>query len=247
MDKAIEARLRGAPPSGCSVVLSSTPVLAFGDFTEAEVATLGLNPSKKEFLGSAGELLLGADARFETLESLGVETLSSAPMAKLDEVVSGCARYFHQNPYWRWFNPLEEVLKEVGVSFSQGTACHIDLVQWATDPVWGKLTSESKRCLLDDGLPFLKAQLSSPKLRAVVANGSGVLKCLKKQLNVRLTPAARLNGPRDRPIDIVMGQLRPGLRIIGWSPNLQSSRGVTRLFRKELAVEVGKLLNRRVA
>jgi hypothetical protein len=93
-------------------VLSSTPVLPFGDFTRAEVATLGLNPSKNEFLVSAGELLVGPAARFETLASLGVKTLSSVPSVTLKQVVSGCSRYFQRNPYWRWFAPLEDLLQQ---------------------------------------------------------------------------------------------------------------------------------------
>jgi hypothetical protein len=42
-----------------------------------------------------------------------------------------------RNPYRRWFDPLDQALRAAfGVSYYAGTACHLDLVQWATTPVW---------------------------------------------------------------------------------------------------------------
>jgi hypothetical protein len=61
-------------------------------------------------------------------------------------VVADCAAYFQRNPYRRWFDPLDELLRAgVGASFYDGTACHLDLVQWATDPVWGQMSDERAR------------------------------------------------------------------------------------------------------
>jgi hypothetical protein len=37
----------------------------------------------------------------------------------------------------KWFDQMEEfVLTNTGYSYFDGTACHLDLIQWATDPVW---------------------------------------------------------------------------------------------------------------
>ena len=33
------------PPEGCGVIDKTTPVVSFGDFTTAKIATLGINPS----------------------------------------------------------------------------------------------------------------------------------------------------------------------------------------------------------
>jgi hypothetical protein len=42
----------------------------------------------------------------------------------------------------------------VGVSYSSRIACHLDLVQWATDPVWGKLGDRvGAEVLLAEGRP----------------------------------------------------------------------------------------------
>jgi hypothetical protein len=63
----IVERIRRPPPEGCEVVPGSTPVIAFGDVRTARVATLGLNPSKSEFLNKHGQELTGAHRRLATL------------------------------------------------------------------------------------------------------------------------------------------------------------------------------------
>ena len=48
-----------APPEGSFVVPGSTPVVAFGNPVRPAVATLGINPSRAEFLDRNGGLLCG--------------------------------------------------------------------------------------------------------------------------------------------------------------------------------------------
>jgi len=89
----------------------------------------------------------------------------------ISQVLSDCREYFSKdgNPYWTWFGPLDKLLSQAtGMSYRDGTACHLDLVQWATDPVWDKINDPSVRqALLDDGVPHLttscgKATSASP-------------------------------------------------------------------------------------
>ena len=63
------ARLRR--PASVSSVASSLPVLFFGNIFEASVATVGLNPSDREYLDDRGAELRDDRRRFETLGSLG--------------------------------------------------------------------------------------------------------------------------------------------------------------------------------
>lgn len=67
----IEMAARPAPPV-TSIVEHSTPVLSFGDPLRAEVATLGINPSRLEFYSPAGVILTGGERRLATTASLGV-------------------------------------------------------------------------------------------------------------------------------------------------------------------------------
>src|SRR5690242_3216268 len=125
----IEARTRQHPPA--TALVGSTPVIAFGDVCKSTVATLGWNPSKIEFLDRNGNYLVEDKRRLETLASLGENDLVAASNDSVRRVFQGCNNYFHRHPY-HWFNKLEKILKHVGVSYYDGSACHLDFVQWAT-------------------------------------------------------------------------------------------------------------------
>jgi len=65
LDDIILNRLRQSPPKDCSVVPGSTPVIAFGKFRSAKVATIRLNPN---FMNLT---LLKENAGFIPLKVLG--------------------------------------------------------------------------------------------------------------------------------------------------------------------------------
>jgi hypothetical protein len=167
----IEERIRRRHPRGLCVVPGSTPVLAFGNCLTARVATLGLNPSRLEFLHRNGALREGPDRRLATHSSLGVSDLSRAPYEIIAQVFKDCANYFQAHPYCQWFRPLEEILAACGASYSTGSACHLDLVQWATDPTWGKIKNTAVRERLIADAPFLSNQLNNKNFRLLLVNG----------------------------------------------------------------------------
>jgi hypothetical protein len=158
----IERRLRSSPPKGVPVVAGSTPVPSFGDAEQAVVVTLGINPSSVEFLGKAKQLLSGVSARFVTLPEVGVDQLIDAPSPIIERVYEGCRRYFKNRPYHGWFDALNGQLEVLGASYYDGSAAHIDLAHWATDPVWGKLRPAARTDLLDDGRDSLPGNSVGP-------------------------------------------------------------------------------------
>jgi len=242
LDDHVVARLR-RPPSAAYVVTGSTPVLAFGDSSNAFVATLGLNPSRQEFLDRNGRELNGTARRFETLASLGVPSLDSAPEALLQRVVYACNGYFQANPYRRWFDQLERVLKAVGASYYDGSACHLDLVQWATDPVWSKIPDPGVRDrMLEEDAAFLRHQLTTKSFRLLLINGSGVVRQFESMTGISLRPAGSVHGSSAES-RLSVGQLPLGTRVIAWSVNIQSSFGVCNTLRAALASHVGQLNN----
>lgn len=95
----LEERIRRTPPKGRWIIPGSTPVIAFGAPRYARIATLGLNPSRVEFLDRAGQELAEPERRLETLRSLGIADLSHAPDSVIQRVVAGCDAYFQRNPY----------------------------------------------------------------------------------------------------------------------------------------------------
>jgi len=236
-----EQRLRRPAPCDCNVVPGSTPVLSFGPARIAQVATLGLNPSRVEFLDSDGRELTGADRRLATHASLHTTDLVNAHPDLLQQIVDDCNAYFQRKPYHRWFDQLERVLEACGASYYNGSACHLDLVQWATDPTWGGLDSRVRATLLAaDGL-FLVEQLRCEHLQLLLVNGMGVIRQLVRSLHCSLKEQSPIAISGICKARVFCGEVCGRVFAIGWSANLQSSFGVTSEFRSLLAARVGLL------
>lgn len=235
----VTAMVRRSPPEECRVVPGSTPVVAFGDPTHAEVATLGINPSAREFVED-GRLLAGDHRRLATLDALGAVDCGDLTVGQVAAVVADCAAYFQRRPYRRWFDPLDTLLRAgTEASYYDGSACHLDLVQWATDPTWSKLPHDVQHTLLDDGAPHLRAQLSHENVRLVALNGRRVL------THVDALGLADLTEVDQLPVGATTCRLYTGtgsgVRWVGWSTNLQSSWGISTVFKQRLGAWLADL------
>ena len=243
----IERRIRRPIPLDSHVVAGSTPVVSFGNAHSATVATLGLNPSRVEFLDRNGNELIDSSRRLATHTSLGTSDLASAPASVVAQVLNDCNAYFHRdrNPYRQWFDQLELVVNACGASYSSGSACHLDLVQWATDPTWGNLRPATLRNrLLDADSPFLIEQLSNENFQLLLVNGMGVVRQLQPMVNVTLDEVDPIVGFGNHDTRLFTGKICDRVRVIAWSTNLQSSFGVTSELRTEIAERVGELARR---
>ena len=222
----VAATVRRAPPPSCHIVEGSTPVVAFGDPGRAEVATLGINPSASEFVAN-GTLLTGDARRLATLSSLGATTNTALTDLQVQTLVAECATYFHRRPYTRWFGILDGVLRaELNVSYSEHTACHLDLVPWATDPAWSELPIRPQQRSLADGVPHPLSQLRRENICLVVVNGKAVWDQLAA------TGVATFEDVDELPYSNVGGtttKLRIGssgsARFLGWTRNRQAPPG----------------------
>src|SRR5450631_1887577 len=87
---------------GTDVIHWGAPVPSFGDLSRAWVATLGLNPSNREFVDDRGDELQGFYRRFHTLNSLGLRSWADADSRHLHLIMDSCRNYFLGNPYDRW-------------------------------------------------------------------------------------------------------------------------------------------------
>lgn len=236
-------RVRRPIPPNAMVVPGSTPVIAFGNARRATVATLGLNPSRVEFLDRYGNEFSEAQRRLETHRSLGVAQLADAPDDTVARVIAGCDGYFQRNPYWRWFRPLEQLLERLGVSYAHGSACHLDLIQWATDPVWRKLAPQTRQSLIAADAVFLRQQLTQERIATLLLNGRSVIETFTGAYGQALKVVQTVQ-ERSVSTTLVAGVALNGVVVVGWSVNLQSSFGVTRAFGERLRVEVASLVER---
>ncbi|HWF20816.1 MAG TPA: hypothetical protein VG226_01615 [Acidimicrobiales bacterium] len=142
-------------------------------------------------------------------------------------MIADCANYFHRQPYTRWFNPLDRLLRSaLGVSYYEDTASHLDLVQWATKPVWGGLDDAAHRQLLAADLPFLRRQLTAG-WTVVLVNGKTVMDWVEAAGLLTWRSAVALPGPPRTRMGVADVD---GVRFVGWSANLQSQPGALSLI-----------------
>lgn len=183
-DQLLIDRIRRRRPDGLSIVRGSAPVTSFGDPRSARVASVGINPSVSEFCSSkkGKPLLEPAKKRFVDLETLGLGEHDVLTEEQALRVAESCDRYFDVNPYWSWFSPMQTyVMDPLGVSYKSRTAVHLDLVQWATDPVWSRIASPAVQDrLVDDDLPFLRALIAQGGYDLIVLNGRTVVETFRR-------------------------------------------------------------------
>jgi hypothetical protein len=241
----IERRIRRPIPGDSHIVPGSTPVVSFGDARSASVATLGLNPSRIEFLDSNGQELVGSSRRLATHRSLGTSDLANADHALVAQVLDDCNSYFDRQPYREWFDQLDLILQACGVSYYGGSACHLDLVQWATDPTWARLRPATVRNrLLEADASFLVEQLSNEKIRLLLVNGMEVVRNLRRTMGASFDELDPIVGLAYQNTRLFGGTILDRVRVIAWNTNLQSSFGVTTALRAGIADRVAELSGR---
>jgi uracil-DNA glycosylase len=189
---ALRARLRR--PGHRFTVPGSLPVLFFGDISSARIATIGLNPSDREYSDSDGALLRGPSKRFATLDSLGARDRPSLTDEQCVEALDWMRRYFEPGKpvYSAYFRHLHEFLHGFGASLTDGTATHLDLVQEATSPRWSDLGKFDRTELLRADLPFLAWQIRAFGLDAVICTGRTVSDQVRELLDAAVMQTGAL-------------------------------------------------------
>jgi hypothetical protein len=87
---------------------------------------------------------------------------------------------------------------------------------------------------------FLRAQLRTEAISLLLLNGRGVLRAFDRALRGTLRPANPPVTDGGTTTQLYEGSLE-AVRVLGWSTNLQSSFGVTRLLRANLAERLATL------
>lgn len=219
------------------------PIMSFGNISTSKIATLGLNPSNREFVDEFGNELKGDKRRFHTLDSLGLKQWSEADDKHLDLIAELCDDYFSRNPYDSWFKRLDYLISGTSMSyyFPSQEACHLDLIPYATSCKWTDLSIKQRSSLLQLTGDTLGLLLRQSPIRLLILNGQTVVEHLQKFSNAKLKktlmpnwtlPRKETNGVAGYSyvgeISEIAGViLNQPIFILGYNHNIQSSFGVT--------------------
>ncbi|WP_052719963.1 hypothetical protein [Pseudomonas ogarae] len=232
------------------VINWAAPIPYFGDPCKATIATVGLNPSDREFVSSEGTELNDSSRRFHTLTSLGLASWNELTLEQLESIHTSCAEYFSRNPYDAWFKPLDLLLSGTNDSFYSPLfhACHLDLIPYATCIKWAFLKTWQRDSLLTISAGFLGQVLKYSPIKMLVLNGKTVVENFERACDVSFHKEPmdawclpRKNGNHvsgfsyegkiSRMADINIGR---DVYILGYNHNIQSSYGVTSSVRTSI-------------
>lgn len=225
------------------VITWGSPVPTFGNLKQAKIATLGLNPSNKEFVDNEGKELIGEERRFHTLKSLSLKSWEEALPSDIASIIQLCNEYFYRNPYDNWFKRLDFLISGTSMSyyFPSSSACHLDLIPFATSTKWGDLANWQKSELLEQYGDTLGELLRQSSIKVLILNGKSVLENFQKVSNIKydVTEMAEWTLPR-RGCEGVTGlayegtctsiggvPLNDAILVLGFNHNIQSSYGIT--------------------
>jgi hypothetical protein len=241
--KSLLERLDDPALARAKVISWGAPVPAFGDLSRSNIATLGLNPSNREFVDIEGNELDGHQRRFHTLKSLGITRWSNATPRHLQLISESCRKYFHRNPYDGWFRDLDRIISGANASYygDADHACHLDLIPYATACKWTELTAQQRSLLLDLVGDTLGLLLRDSPIRLLVLNGKTVIGNLEKVTGVRFdrkdVPDWTLPRKAGKGVigtaytgvirEIAGIRLNRDVAVLGYNHNIQSSFGVT--------------------
>mgnify|MGYP001554180395 CR=1 FL=1 len=234
----------GDPGMESSKIISwSSPVPSFGDISRATVATLGLNPSNREFVDRHGNELDGESRRFPTLGSLGLQRWSDARKKHHATIAESCRAYFFRNPYDGWFRQLDHVIGGTHASYydEKCHACHLDLIPFATACKWTELGRHEREHLMEIADDTLARLLVDSPVRILILNGRTVVDALQRLAGVsgesremagwtlKRNGKACVAGIGYKGVFSRLAgvELEREILVLGYNHNLQSSFGVT--------------------
>jgi hypothetical protein len=169
-------RIQKPIPAGTPIVPVSLPVTSFGDPNQARIATIGINPSSGEFCSKGNTPLKPGKKRFVDREDIGLGVGETPSREQALRVLEGNHNYFRTENVYKWFNPMQQwVLDPLQASYGEGSAVHLDLVQWATNPIWNKISDPAVReALVSEDSNFLSGLIHGGEFELIILNGATV-------------------------------------------------------------------------
>lgn len=236
-----------------NLIYEGQPIPYFGNLSTAKIATLGLNPSDKEFYCDNHNELEKHSRRFETLSSLNLNNWASAKKNNLDSIKKCMDQYFKNNPYKRWFNQLDNLFNESGYSYYNNTACHIDLIPYATRNKWSSLKGNEQNFLINASQEELKNCIENSEISTLILNGSSVIQGLLKSYDITLKKEEVKDWQIQTKKGVISGFKFTGklrinserdISILGFNYNLQSSFGLSKNIKNSIKAWISSELEK---
>lgn len=164
--------------------LDTTPVPFFGDFENATIVSVGINPSSREFqkykrLCHLSDLGLPTDyyryAKFHMTDSQAI-VIGRSLLNYFENKVGNKLTYLDE-----WFNPAEIAINGCGASYFQEKlnannakiACHVDLFPWSTKAFSG-LEPGLQKEFKTENFEFFTKFIEQEKIMKIVLFGNEV-------------------------------------------------------------------------
>lgn len=231
------------------IIKIGSPILYFGNIHQAKVATLGINPSDKEFFNNDKDELSGDVRRFHTLNSLGLNSWSDITEDDYYKIIKTFDNYFINNPYNVWFKQLDYIMSGCDISyyFPYRNAIHLDLSPIATYYKWSDIPNHIRKIMLDSGIDTLTQLIERSHIKTIILNGHTIIKYVEALSNIHFEPILNnsLDIPRSngRVKGIVYKQhisrignkpLGREITLLGYNHNLQSSFGISKQIKDNI-------------
>jgi hypothetical protein len=243
-----------------NVMSWAAPIPAFGDVSTSTIATVGLNPSNREFLDRRGAVLEGRQRRFHTLESLRISSWAEADARHIRLMLDSCIRYFALNPYDIWFKRLDQLIARTAFSFYGSGACHLDLIPYATSEKWTDLDAWERSALLAVAADALASLLRNSPIRVLILNGRTVVKRFEEMTGTRLREREMRSWslPRRSGLDVPGFSYKGWIEelhgvifaqpvlVLGYNHNIQSSYGVTNFVMRAIGQWIALQIERQL-
>jgi hypothetical protein len=172
------------------IIPDTTPVLFFGDFENATIASVGINPSRYEFPAIKRRLCHLSDLALpEDYYRNGLTGMTEDQATKISKSL---VQYFESSnngePTYlkKWFDLAESAINGADATYFKNKlkkqkyqiACHVDLFPWATKAYSG-LDSAIQKELIMENSEFLEAFITQAKLKQIIIFGKDSLLGLK--------------------------------------------------------------------
>lgn len=158
------------------ILPNTTPVPFFGNFEQATIVSVGINPSSEEFPKNGNNRRLSHLSDLELPLDYFQKGLSSMTNAQALSVSKSLLNYFETNPYRDWFDLAEIAVNGANGSYykseagKQKVSCHFDVFPWATKG-FNSLEKKIQENFIQENLDFFINFLSQKSISDIMVLG----------------------------------------------------------------------------